>query len=122
MVCQAISLLNHISVAGRTPYYLFHPEVPQRIKSQLPAVKLIVLLRDPVEQALSQFFHSRRLGLEPLELEAAIAAEPQRLADAAEHLAAGKPHRSHQQHSYLNVAVMNTNWLVSRSCFSLSNC
>ena len=85
-----------------TPYYLFHPEVPQRIKNQLPAAKLIVLLRDPVERALSQYFHSRRLGLEPLELEAAIAAEPQRLADAAEQLAAGKPHRSHQQHSYLS--------------------
>ena len=85
-----------------TPYYLFHPLAPQRIQGLMPQVKLIVLLRDPVERALSQYFHSRRLGLEPLELEAAIAAEPQRLADAAEHLAAGKPHRSHQQHSYLS--------------------
>ena len=93
---------SHQCCGEVTPYYLFHPEVPQRIKSQLPDVKLIVLLRDPVERALSQYFHSRRLGLEPLELEAAIAAEPQRLADAAEHLAAGKPHRSHQQHSYLS--------------------
>ena len=93
---------SHQCCGEVTPYYLFHPEVPQRIKSQLPAAKLIVLLRDPVERALSQYFHSRRLGLEPLELEAAIAAEPQRLADAAEHLAAGKPHCSHQQHSYLS--------------------
>ena len=61
-----------------------------------------MLLRDPVERALSQYFHSRRLGLESLELEAALAAEPQRLADAAEQLAAGKPHQSHQQHSYLS--------------------
>ena len=93
---------SHQCCGEVTPYYLFHPEVPQRIKSQLPDVKLIVLLRDPVERALSQYFHSRRLGLEPLELEAAFAAEPQRLADAAEQLAAGKPHRSHQQHSYLS--------------------
>ena len=97
---------SHQHCGEVTPYYLFHPEVPQRIKGQLPAVKLMVLLRDPVERALSQYFHSRRLGLEPLELEAAFAAEPQRLADSAEHLAAGQPHRSHQQHSYL-----------SRSCY-----
>ena len=54
---------SHQCCGEVTPYYLFHPEVPQRIKSQLPDVKLIVLLRDPVERALSQYFHSRRLGL-----------------------------------------------------------
>ena len=42
---------SHQCCGEVTPYYLFHPEVPQRIKSQLPAVKLIVLLRDPVERA-----------------------------------------------------------------------
>ena len=47
-----------------TPYYLFHPLAPQRIQALLPAVRLIVLLRDPVERLLSQYFHSRRLGLD----------------------------------------------------------
>jgi hypothetical protein len=69
-------------------------------------VKLIVLLRDPVERALSQYFHSRRLGLEPLGLEAALAAEAERLADAEAALKRGLAHPSHQQHSYL-----------SRSCY-----
>ena len=41
-----------------TPYYLFHPLVPERIQRCCPKVRLIVLLRDPVERALSQFFHS----------------------------------------------------------------
>ena len=36
-----------------TPYYLFHPEAPKRIHSLLPDAQLIVLLRDPVERALS---------------------------------------------------------------------
>ena len=85
-----------------TPYYLFHSLVPGRIAAELSAVKLIVLLRDPVERALSQYFHSRRLGLEPLELEAAFAAEPERLADADETLQRGESHLSHQQHSYLS--------------------
>ena len=35
-----------------TPYYLFHPQVPGRIADLLPAVKMIVLLRDPVERCL----------------------------------------------------------------------
>ena len=71
-----------------TPYYLFHPAAPQRIAALLPNVKLVLLLRDPVERALSQYFHSRRLGVEPLELEPALAA-------------AIGCHRSHQEHSYL---------------------
>jgi hypothetical protein len=85
-----------------TPYYLFHPAAPQRIAALLPNVKLVLLLRNPVERALSQYFHSVRLGLEPLELEAALAAEEQRLAGAEEVLvAADGRHRSHQEHSYL---------------------
>jgi len=86
-----------------TPYYLFHPAAPVRIRAQLPQARLIVLLRDPVERAFSQFFHSRRLGLEPLELAEALAAEPQRLAGAEEVLASPQGrHRSHQEHSYLS--------------------
>ena len=85
-----------------TPYYLFHPLAAERIASTLPKVKLIVLLRDPVERALSQYFHSKRLGLEQLELEEALAAEPERLADAEVVLMRGDAHTSHQQHSYLS--------------------
>ena len=85
-----------------TPYYVFHPQAPARIHALLPKAKLIVLLRDPVERALSQFAHSRRLGLEPLELEQALAAEAERLEGAE--LVLEEPdgrHRSHQEHSYL---------------------
>ena len=76
-----------------TPFYLFHPAVPARIHVLLPKVKLIVLLRDPVERALSQVFHARKRGFEPLEPAAAIAAE-------AERLASGDP-VSLQKHSYV---------------------
>ena len=37
-----------------TPYYLFHSLVPERIQRCCPKVRLIVLLRDPVERALLQ--------------------------------------------------------------------
>ena len=62
-----------------TPFYLFHPQAPQRIHSLLPNAQLIVLLRDPVERALSQYFHSVRLGFEPLPVAEGLAAEPERM-------------------------------------------
>ena len=97
------SLATSDQICGEvTPYYLFHPEAPQRIHSLMPEAKFIVLLRDPVERALSQYFHSRRLGFEELSLEDALAAEPQRLGDSDEVLASGRPHKSHQQHSYVS--------------------
>lgn len=85
-----------------TPYYLFHPEAPRRIRDLLPKVKLVVLLRDPVERALSGYFHAHRLGLESLPIEEAFAREEERLAGAAAELVApGGRHFSHQEHSYL---------------------
>ena len=86
-----------------TPYYVFHPQAPDRVQALLPQARLIVLLRDPVERALSQYFHSRRLGLEALPLEAALAAESERLQGAHALLSAPEGrHRSHQEHSYLS--------------------
>jgi hypothetical protein len=49
----------------------------------LPAVRLIALLRNPVERAISHYFHSRRKGTETLDLVEALQRERQRL-DAAE--------------------------------------
>jgi len=86
-----------------TPYYLFHPQAPERIHALLPQARLIVLLRDPVERSLSQYFHSKQLSLEDLSLEQALAAEQERLAGAEEVLRSpGGRHRSHQEHSYLS--------------------
>ena len=76
-----------------TPFYLFHPDVPTRIRTLLPRAQMIVLLRDPVERALSQVFHARRHGFETLEIADAIASEPQRLASGSEY--------SFQKHSYV---------------------
>ena len=84
-----------------TPYYLFHPQAPTRIRSALPDARLLILLRDPVERALSHYFHACRHGFERLELEAALEAESDRLQGAEAALArAGGQHFSHQKHSY----------------------
>jgi len=93
----------NVRVGEATPYYLFHPAVPERVDALYPDVKLIVLLRDPVERAISHYQHARRLGLETLEFDAAIAAEPERLAGEAMRLLTDETATSfsHQHHSYV---------------------
>lgn len=39
-----------------SPYYMFHPYALQRIKALLPNVKIIILLRDPVTRAISNYY------------------------------------------------------------------
>lgn len=93
-----------ITLTGEaSPYYLFHPRVPERVASSLPPVKFIVLLRDPVVRAYSHYHHERSRGLEPLAFEEALSAEEDRLGREAERLE-GDPHyrsHAHQRFSYL---------------------
>lgn len=44
--------------------YFFHPLAPTRVKKLLPKVKLISLLRNPVERAYSHYFQSVRASRE----------------------------------------------------------
>ncbi len=65
-----------------TPLYLWAPDAPRRIKARLPDIKMIAVLRNPVEQAFSHYLYARAQMIEPLDsFDAALAAEPQRLAD-----------------------------------------
>ena len=81
-----------------SPYYLFHPCVPARVKACLPRARLIVLLREPVARAWSHYHHSFRKGDETLDFAEALAREPERLQGEEERLARddayfSKPHR-----------------------------
>ena len=55
-----------------TPAYLAHPDVPKRIRDVLPNIKFLVLLRNPVDRALSHYKMSFRLGNEKLSFSEAI--------------------------------------------------
>ena len=86
-----------------TPFYLFHAAVPERIHSVFPKVRLIALLRDPVERVLSQYFHAVRNGYEHLDLVSALQAEEQRLSGADSVLREVDGfHYSYQKHSYVS--------------------
>jgi len=90
-------------VAGESsPYYLFHPHAPRWIGERLPDVRLIALLRDPVERAWSHYQHNVARGMEPLGFAEALDAEPDRLAGAEERLATpGAVDLAHRRGSYV---------------------
>ncbi len=48
-----------------SPYYLFHPLAPKRVNEHYPDIRLIVLLRNPVDRAYSHFNMERNRGNEP---------------------------------------------------------
>jgi hypothetical protein len=86
-----------------SPYYMFHPLAADRIADDLPGVKIIVLLRDPVERAYSAHAHELARGYEDQDFETALALEDSRLDGEAERLIADPRYRSHshQHHGYL---------------------
>jgi hypothetical protein len=68
------------SITGEaTPYYLFHPHAARRMAQAVPQVRLIALLRDPIDRAHSGYRHQARQGRETLGFEEAIVAEESRL-------------------------------------------
>ncbi len=85
-----------------SPYYMFHPLAAQRIASDLPGVRLLVLLRDPVERAYSAHAHELARGYETEPFERALDLEASRLQGEAERLAADPAYisHSHQHHAY----------------------
>ncbi len=61
--------------------YLEYPECARRIDETLPGVKLIVVLRDPVERAVSNYWFSVENGLEADPMEVAFRDEDERWQD-----------------------------------------
>lgn len=59
--------------------YLLHPLVPKRIKEFNSDAKIIALLRDPVDRAISSYHHQIRKGTETLSMREAFEIEEERL-------------------------------------------
>ncbi|MGA7192574.1 MAG: sulfotransferase [Anaerolineales bacterium] len=86
-----------------TPYYIFHPTAANRIAKLLPNVKLIALLRNPVDRAYSHYNHMVRVGRESLPFEDAIGHEAERLSGEEEKIIADPRYSTfnHLHYSYL---------------------
>ena len=75
---------HHFLTGEATPTYLTHPLAPSRLHGCLPKVKLIVILRNPVDRALSHYQMLVRRGTECRTFEKAIDDELQLLSAATE--------------------------------------
>jgi hypothetical protein len=86
-----------------SPYYMFHPLIPERIAETVPEAKIIILARDPVERTYSHYLHEVRRGFEDLTFEEALNAEETRLAGEVERMRNDPAYVSfeHQHHSYV---------------------
>jgi hypothetical protein len=82
-------------VGEASPSYLFHPLAPARAAALVPSVRLIAILRDPVERAYSHYQHEVAFGREPLSFEEAIDREAARMEGELERLLADPGYFSH---------------------------
>jgi len=90
-----------------SPYYIFHPAVPKRVAETLPEVKLLALLRNPVDRAYSHYQHEVRMGKEELSFEDAIEREIDGLDFDSKRLLNEQDYHSfsHQHYTYLSRGI-----------------
>lgn len=63
--------------------YLDHPEAANRIRKDVPAAKIIIILRDPVERAYSHYRMQVKNKIEELTFDEALEREKERIAEGA---------------------------------------
>ncbi len=80
-----------------TPIYLYWTEIIPALKRYNPALKLIVMLRDPAERAISHYEMEKSRANERLPLWLALLREPKRLMAEGARLGC-----SHRRHSYVD--------------------
>jgi hypothetical protein len=85
-------------------YYLFHPAAAERMAQHLPDVRIVAMLRDPVERAFSAYKHELARGFETESFERALELEDERLHGQAERMLADPGYRSfeHRHHGYVH--------------------
>lgn len=76
----------------KTSYYLENDAVAERIRHDLPSVKLIFILRDPVSRAYSNFLRSTQYGWETEDFETALSLEGKREAEMSDDIRLIRPH------------------------------
>jgi hypothetical protein len=87
-----------------SPYYLSHPLAAIRIRELLPKIKMIALLRNPIDRAISNYQHMVRLGIENETLERALELEQERTAGEREKLLSNGSFYSFSHHHFSYLA------------------
>ena len=89
-----------VVVGEATTSYIFHPNAPHLVKELMPDVKIIAVLRNPIDRAYSQYHHEVRKGREQLPFEEAVDMEPRRLNGEYEKILADKYYHSEERHDH----------------------
>jgi hypothetical protein len=86
--------LNRPFLTGEAdPAYILDPYAIEAIHDILPDVKIILLLRNPVDRSYSHYQHTRRLGLENLTFDQALECEDDRISIHLQKMMAGLPYK-----------------------------
>lgn len=97
-----------------TPIYCYWPEIAAELQRYNPDLKLIIILRDPVERAISQYAMEKARGDETLPLWLAFLVEPYRLwRDSSR-----RPGSARRCHSYCSRGHYDVQLKNLRSYFS----
>lgn len=83
-------------------YYIYHPFALERVARDMPSVKLVAMLRDPVERAFSAYKHESARGFEWESFEKALELEDERLVGEVDRMRDDLSYESfcHRHHSY----------------------
>jgi hypothetical protein len=92
------------SVFEASGYYLYHPFAIERMSRDLPAAKIVIMLRDPVERAYSAYQHEYARGFEWEQFSTALDLEGDRLVGELDRMRRDPAYESfaHRHHSYLH--------------------
>jgi hypothetical protein len=85
-------------------YYMYHPFAMERMARALPRIKVVSMLRNPVERAYSAYQHERARGYEWEPFERALELENERLVGEVARMRRDPAYESysHRHHSYLH--------------------
>lgn len=83
-------------------YYSYHPHAAGRLAADLPGVKVVMMVRDPVERAFSAWKHESARGFETEAFERALRLEDERVGPELERMLAdpGYASTAHRHHGY----------------------
>jgi hypothetical protein len=89
MICQTLddykSFYSDVhgehAIGDISPSYFYFSDVSERIKDELDSPKIVILVRDPIHKAFSQYMHLIRDNRETLEFFDALNAEGRRIAE-----------------------------------------
>lgn len=92
------------AIGEGAPYYLFSPVIPDRIHAVAPKARIITVLREPLDRAISHHNHEVKRGFETLSMDEAFEAEPERLAGEVVRIEADPSYvsKAHIHHAYLD--------------------